>query len=941
MATSSGPSFRIYFRAFLVCLLAAWLYFFWQSFDPRLVVFSNDGPLGAENQAAIAMPSAFKAVWYDLNFLGTSGGAFAPGITNTLLWWLKPVGFAKFFVPFVFLFIAFCVWVLFRRLKLSPLACFLGGLAAALNSDIFSTATWGVGGQVITMGLDYLAIALLMDTTSPRRWLRVLLAGFAVGMAVMEGADIGAIFSLVVAAFVVFQALFLQEGPAVKRLLTGVSRVTLVAICAVVIAIPSLTSLISTNIKGVVGVSQDTQTKEQHWDWATQWSLPKREVLGLFVPGLFGFRMDTPNGGNYWGGVGRDPSWDAYFDGTRETPGNGVLHHSGGGDYAGVLVAVLALWAAVQSLRKNSIFAPEQKKFVWFWTAAMVIAVLLAFGRFAPFYRMIYALPYFSTIRNPTKYLHVFSFSIIILFGFGIHGLSRRYLESALAATGGFGARIRQWRQRGETFDRAWVLGSIWALALAFGAWIVYALSRDRLIAYLTKLNMLEGARQDQGLEIAEAVSKFSIRHGGWFCVLLAFSLGILFLIVAGVFSGRRAKWAGVLLTAVLLVDMVPAASPWLIYWNYQQKYETYGPDSLIQFFEQKPYEHRVAGLTFPAPADAQMFRQLYTIEWVQQLFQYYNIQSLDIIQRSRTPQDVAAFESCFFPLNADGAFVYARRWQLTNTRYLLGSTKLPAEGQEVPTIAVLNGQLDPGPNRFRLAQTFEVIVKPGMTFTGMPEQLTVQPQQDGRYAMFDFTGVLPRAKLYSMWKVSSNSPAVLQPWVTAIDEQASRIFRDYKGALPSVSAVDQATLYELTRPTFDPHKVVLLAEAPAGQSMASGANQDAGTVEFASYAPKRIVLSAHALTPAVLLLNDKYDSDWRVTVDGRPEKLLRANFIMRGVYVPAGNHTVEFVFKPSTTPLAISVTASAVAMLLLVLICVPRSPAPAAPDSRPEKKLK
>src|SRR5690242_21142175 len=52
---------------------------------------------------------------------------------------------------------------------------------------------------------------------------------------------------------------------------------------------------LGTNIKGVVGSQQDPETKAAQWHWATQWSLPKLESLSLVVPGLFGYRLDTPD----------------------------------------------------------------------------------------------------------------------------------------------------------------------------------------------------------------------------------------------------------------------------------------------------------------------------------------------------------------------------------------------------------------------------------------------------------------------------------------------------------------------------------------------------------------------------------------------------------------------------------------------------------------------
>jgi uncharacterized membrane protein YfhO len=50
---------------------------------------------------------------------------------------------------------------------------------------------------------------------------------------------------------------------------------------------------------------------------------------------------------------------------------------------------------------------------------------------------------------------------------------------------------------------------------------------------------------------------------------------------------------------------------------------------------------------------------------------------------------------------------------------------------------------------------------------------------------------------------------------------------------------------------------------------------------------------------PGVLILSDTYYPGWEVTVDGLPSQLLRANYALRGVYLPTGNHQVVFRFAP------------------------------------------
>src|SRR4029079_5051739 len=65
------------------------------------------------------------------------------------------------------------------------------------------------------------------------------------------------------------------------------------------------------------------------------------------------------------------------------------------------------------------------------------------------------------------------------------------------------------------------------------------------------------------------------------------------------------------------------------------------------------------------------------------------------------------------------------------------------------------------------------------------------------------------------------------------------------------------------------------------------------------AYAPNRAEVRATAAAPAVLMLSDAYSDDWRVTVDGQPATLYRANYAFRGVWLPPGEHTVVFSYRP------------------------------------------
>ena len=66
-----------------------------------------------------------------------------------------------------------------------------------------------------------------------------------------------------------------------------------------------------------------------------------------------------------------------------------------------------------------------------------------------------------------------------------------------------------------------------------------------------------------------------------------------------------------------------------------------------------------------------------------------------------------------------------------------------------------------------------------------------------------------------------------------------------------------------------------------------------------------------------MLLYNDRASRDWRVWVDGKQTQLLHCNYIMRGVFVPAGEHKVEFRYEPTLIPLCVTLSAFVLGILL------------------------
>ncbi len=88
-----------------------------------------------------------------------------------------------------------------------------------------------------------------------------------------------------------------------------------------------------------------------------------------------------------------------------------------------------------------------------------------------------------------------------------------------------------------------------------------------------------------------------------------------------------------------------------------------------------------------------------------------------------------------------------------------------------------------------------------------------------------------------------------------------------------------------------------------------------AGRVRVTRYGLHEVALEVETPSPALVRLADLYYPAWRVEVDGRPAPLLRADFLLRAVAVPAGRHRVRFHFVDAS--LGRGVLVSALALLV------------------------
>jgi hypothetical protein len=99
---------------------------------------------------------------------------------------------------------------------------------------------------------------------------------------------------------------------------------------------------------------------------------------------------------------------------------------------------------------------------------------------------------------------------------------------------------------------------------------------------------------------------------------------------------------------------------------------------------------------------------------------------------------------------------------------------------------------------------------------------------------------------------------------------------------------------------------------------------QKDGTIRLTGYKPNRLSYQTSAQSEQLAVFSEIWygpGKGWQAYIDGQKADHIRANYVLRAMRIPAGNHTVEFVFEPASynTGKLISLASSSVLLLGLI----------------------
>ena len=93
--------------------------------------------------------------------------------------------------------------------------------------------------------------------------------------------------------------------------------------------------------------------------------------------------------------------------------------------------------------------------------------------------------------------------------------------------------------------------------------------------------------------------------------------------------------------------------------------------------------------------------------------------------------------------------------------------------------------------------------------------------------------------------------------------------------------------------------------------------------VELRSYTPNKATYRTTTTHPRLLIFSEVYyPHGWKLMLDGKQElPLIRADYVLRAAYIPAGTHELEMTFDPSSIHRTELIAGGSTALLILLLV--------------------
>ncbi len=179
---------------------------------------------------------------------------------------------------------------------------------------------------------------------------------------------------------------------------------------------------------------------------------------------------------------------------------------------------------------------------------------------------------------------------------------------------------------------------------------------------------------------------------------------------------------------------------------------------------------------------------------------------------------------------------------------------------------------------------------------------------------------------------INKNNSKVLNMLNTKYVISREQQVQNNPGALGTVWFVDNIIKAKTpneelaTLSSFDPSKDAVVLDSEFNNYIGNFNPTKQGTIKQDSYHPNRLIYTSNSTSEQLAVFSEIWygpDKGWKVHIDGTEVPHVRANYVLRALRIPAGNHQIEFFFEPDTYYKVANVSYFSSLLLLLLLFLV------------------
>ncbi len=281
-------------------------------------------------------------------------------------------------------------------------------------------------------------------------------------------------------------------------------------------------------------------------------------------------------------------------------------------------------------------------------------------------------------------------------------------------------------------------------------------------------------------------------------------------------------------------------------------------------------------------------------------------------------------------------------------TLWCLSEKKLSVKTVVIALSVILIGDMYSVNKRYLNSDNF---VKPAYKSNPFPmteaDRLILQ-DKDMNYRVFDLPGFAEARSSYYHKTIGGYHAAKLRRYQDLIDRQfngginwnvvnmlnARYIIVSDKEVIPNPEAlgnawfvdeikwVDNADAEMEAITDFDPAQTAVIDRRFANQVGTVLPPTPGDTIYETAYKPDKLTYRYRSQQGGLALFSEIYFPwGWQVTVDGQPVEMARANYVLRAVNLPAGEHEVIFCFDPKSVHTTEAIAYTSLAFILLLFL--------------------